>query len=212
METQTIRALARHEHGKGIARQLRRTGLIPAIAYGGEAGPLALALDPNQLLQLRKSRLGWNHPVTIEVEGGAAIQLALLREVQKHPISGKLLHADFLRVDAGAEVVVRVPLMIDGRALGEEIGGRINQPRREIEIRCTPAQIPSQVLVNVRPLEIGDKVVLSELEMPEGCRPEFRHDVTIASCVGRRGGAEEDEAGELIEEAGEGEDEDGAEE
>ncbi len=193
METETIRATARPESGKGVARQLRRAGLIPAIAYGGDGDPLALSLDPKQLIQLRKSRLGWNHPVTIEVEDGAKVELALLREVQKHPISGKLLHADFLRVAEGDEVVVRVPLAIDGRAKGQEIGGRISQPRREISIFCFPRQIPERILVDVRELEIGDKVMLSELQMPDGCRPEFRHDVTVASCVGRRGGMDEDE-------------------
>ena len=213
METQTIQALSRQESGKGVARKLRRNGMIPAIAYGGESDSQALSLDPNQLHQLRKSRLGWNHPVTIEVENGARVELALLREVQKHPISGKLLHADFLRVAEGDEVVVRVPLAIDGRALGQEIGGRISQPRREIAICCRPSQIPERILVDVRELEIGDKVMLSQLPMPEGCRPEFRNDVTVAACVGRRGGAEE--AMELLEggdEELEEEAEDGAEE
>ena len=189
MQTEIIRAQARHEGGKGVARHLRRSGLIPAVAYGGTGETVTLALDPNQLIRLRKSRLGWNHPVTIEVEGGEPVQLALLRDIQKHPISGKLLHADFLRVDEGSEVVIAVPLRVDGRAIGEEIGGRISQPRREILIRCSPAHIPEKILVDVRPLNIGDKILLSALELPEGCVPEFLHDVTVASCIGRRGGA-----------------------
>lgn len=212
MDTQMIRAQARQERGKGVARQLRRSGLIPAIAYGKKFEPLALSLDPNQLTQLRKSRLGWNHPVTIEVEDGETVALAMLRDVQRHPISGKLLHADFLRVDEDVEVVVQVPLNVDGRALGEEIGGRINQPRRVIAIRCRPSLIPERVLVDVRELEIGDKVTLSELDLPDGCRPEFKHDVTVASCVGRRGGAEDDLLDEEDEEGAEDAAEDGAEE
>jgi large subunit ribosomal protein L25 len=212
MEIQTIRAKTRPESGKGVARKLRAAGLIPAVAYGAGGNALTLALDPNQLVQLHKSRLGWNHPVTIEVEDGEGVELALLREVQKHPISRALLHADFLRVDPGAEVVVRVPLRVDGRAAGEEIGGRISQPRRELLIRCKPLDIPEQILVDVRELEIGDKVMLSELDLAEGSHPVFTQDVTVASCIGRRGGAL-DELQDAAEEDAEGaEDEAEAEE
>jgi large subunit ribosomal protein L25 len=189
MEKQTIHAQLRPEHGKGVARKLRRAGSIPAIAYGGDGEAMSLTLDPAELRQLRKSKLGWNHPVTIEVDGGTDIALALLREVQKHPISGKLLHADFLRVAPDVEVIVQVPLRAEGRAAGEEIGGRISQPYRYVELACLPAAIPETILVDVTPLEIGDKIMLSELDVPEGCRPVFRVDQTVLSCVGRRGGA-----------------------
>lgn len=187
METQMIRASARQQRGKGAARQLRRGGSIPAIAYGGKVDPQELAIDPQDLAQLRKSRLGWNQPVCIEVDGGERIPLALLRDVQRHPISGKLLHADFLRLAESDEVVIRVPVAIEGKARGQETGAVLSQPRRELEIRCTAARIPQAIPVDVTPLELGDRIVLSQLAMPEGCTPIFQTDYTVVACVGRRG-------------------------
>ncbi len=197
METQTIQASARTEHGKGVARKLRRSGRIPAVAYGAGGEATSLSLNPAELHQLRKSRLGWNMPVTIEVDGGETIALALLRDVQKHPISRQLLHADFLRVADGETVTVRVPIRLEGKAAGSELGGRIAQPRRFITLVCQPALIPEAVVIDITPLEINDKVTLSELPVPDGCTTVYTTDVTVVACVGRRGGLlDEDELDE----------------
>jgi large subunit ribosomal protein L25 len=193
METQTIQASTRSGTGKGIARKLRRDGWIPAVAYGGGGETACLSLDPAELALLRKSRLGWNMPVSIQVEGGDDIALALLRDVQKHPVSRALLHADFIRVDADTEVRVRVPIRLEGRAAGAEIGGLISQPNRVILVACLPTDIPVEVAIDITEMEIGDRVLLSSIPMPEGCRAVFRFDGTAVACVGRRGGALEDE-------------------
>jgi len=197
METQTIQASVRSDHGKGNARKLRSTGQIPAVAYGGGGEATSLTLDPAQLHLLRRSSLGWNMPVSIDVDGGDDIALALLRDVQKHPISRALLHADFVKVAEADEVVIRVQLRLEGKAAGAELGGLINQPNRELLVACTPTNIPATIVIDVTELNIGDRVLLSELPMPAGCRAVFRHDGTAVSCVGRRGGAlgDEDEEG-----------------
>ncbi len=192
MQTQTINASARSEGGKGVARKLRSIGLIPAVAYGEGKAATSLALDPAQLRALRKTHLGWNHPVRIEIEGGEDIPLALLRDVQRHPISGELLHADFRTVRPTSEVVLRIPLRLQGRAVGQEIGGLISTPRRDVKLACLPDCIPVEVPVDITPLEIGDKIMLDELTLPEGCRA-VEETFSVASCVGRRGGLEEEE-------------------
>lgn len=217
METQSIHASVRSGTGKGTARKLRRDGWIPAVAYGGEGGTTSLSLDPAAIVELRKSRLGWNMPVRIKVEGGDDIALAMLTDVQKHPITRAVLHADFLRVSADAEVTVRVPIRLIGRAAGAEIGGLISQPNRELLAACLPKDIPTEVAIDITEMEIGDRVLLSGIPMPFGCRAVFRFDGTAVACVGRRGGSlEEEEAAEaealaLAEAEAEDEDEEAAE-
>ena len=196
MNTQTIQAEARAEAGKGVARKLRASGLIPAVAYGGAGEPVQLALNPRALTDRRKAPLGWNSPVEIEVEGGENVGLALLTAVQKHPISGKLLHADFLRVAADSEVEVKVPLKLSGASPGAALGGRISQPKREVAVLCTPGSIPNGVEIDISSLNIGDRIMLSEVSFPEGVRASFKHDAPAVACVGRRGArkaAESDE-------------------
>lgn len=212
METETLHAALRTEAGKGAARRLRRTGMIPAVAYNSSGTATSLSVSPAELNRLQKSRLGWNHPVSIQIEGADDIPLALLRDVQRHPISRQLLHADFETLGDGDEVVVQVPVEPTGRAQGQEVGGRINLPQRAIALCCQPAAIPVSIKVDVTPLDVGDKIMLSELTLPEGTRVQFRSDVPIATCIGRRGGLEA-ELEELEDEDAEGEEgEEGAEE
>lgn len=205
MQIQTIQASVRSGTGKGQARKLRASGVIPVIAYGAKGEPTSLSLDPAELRSLRKSALGWNMPVQIKVDGGDDIELALLRDVQKHPISRELLHADFVRVEPTDEVVIRVALRLEGKAPGAELGGLINQPNRELLVACKPADIPATIVIPIGRLNIGDRLLLSEVPMPDGCRAVFKHDGTAVACVGRRGGALgetlEDEEAEEADEA-----------
>lgn len=206
METHTIQAEARATIGKGVSRKLRAAGKIPAVAYGPGTEPIGLAIETKQLQLLKKAERGWNTPVTIAVDGGDDISLAVLKDVQRHPVSGKLLHADFMRVQPGAEVTVRVPVKVVGKAAGAELGGRIQTPMREIELICLAAKIPAVVEVDVTPLNINDKILLQVLPLPEGTRPASRHNPPVVACVGKRGGAvatAEDEEGEEGEEEAE---------
>jgi len=192
MNTQTIQAEARAESGKGVAHKLRAVGRIPAVAYGATATPQQLSLDPKALQDLRKSPLGWNQPVAIEVDGGDNVNLAVLREVQRHPVSGKFLHADFLCVEEASEITMMVPLRLTGKSPGEALGGRISQPKRSLAVRCTPVSIPSAIEIDISTLHVGDRIMLSEVPVPSGVSVSLAFDAPAVSCVGRRGGLEEE--------------------
>lgn len=192
MNTQTIQAEARAESGKGVAHKLRAVGRIPAVAYGASGAPQQLSLDPKALLELRKSPLGWNQPVAIEVDGGDNVSLAVLREVQRHPVSGHFLHADFLRVTEASEIVMQVPLRLTGKSPGAALGGRISQPKRALAVRCTPGAIPPAIEIDISELNVGDRIMLSELAVPTGVSVSLKVDLPAVSCVGRRGGDDDD--------------------
>ncbi len=210
MELQTIHATPREQDGKGGARKLRRTGQIPAVAYGGGAGGQTLSLDPKEIELLHRGKLGWNQPVIIEVDGGDSVPLAILKDVQKHPITGKLLHVDFLRVAKGQSVVVRIPVRAEGRAVGAETGGKLSQPVRELVVSCQPEAIPEAITVDVTPLEVGDKIALFDIELPAGLQPLSTTNLTLVTVTGR--GAGDDLPEDEVEGAEGEEDGEGAEE
>ncbi len=183
MEYQTIQAEARTDRGKGAARRTRTTGRIPAIAYGGGADAVALSLNPKDLRLLHKGELGWNTPFHLAVEGGDDLGLSMLKAVQKHPLSGELLHADFIRVQEDTPVTVKVPVRLTGKAPGVELGGKLAQPLRDVYIACLPSAIPAAVVVDVSQMGVGDKVLLSSLPSTDGVTVLYRHDATVVNVV-----------------------------
>jgi large subunit ribosomal protein L25 len=170
---------------------------MPAIAYGGDGGPVSLTIDPREIETLRAGSLGWNQPVQIEVAGGEPVALALLKAVDRHPVSGVLLHVDFVRLAAGAQVSVKVPLRIEGVAPGVSLGGLLNQQIRTLTVCCLPGDIPPGIGVDVSTMHVGDRILLSELRLPAGVTATI-DDTPVVSVVGRRGGGldEEDETGD----------------
>ncbi|MCO4771170.1 MAG: 50S ribosomal protein L25 [Deltaproteobacteria bacterium] len=195
MELHTLSAEARTASGKGGARKIRAGGRIPAVVYGGDAAPASLSLDPKDLLRLKNQPLGWNTPLTLAVEGGDDVADVMLAEVQRHPVSGRLLHADFRRITG--LVGVRVPVNVSGKAKGLTLGGRVSLSMPEIDLLCAADKIPAVLEIDVTPLDIGDKILLQDLPMPEGCKVASRHNPPIVAVVGKRGGGgDEDEADE----------------
>jgi len=204
MSNPTIQAELRTDTGKGRARKLRRAGLLPAVAYGGTGKALILTINPRDLESLRKGTLGWNQPVNLEVTGGESVGTAILKAVDKHPISGQLLHADFIRLEEGAMISLQVPLLIEGEAPGVVEGGLLNVPQRSLPVRCLASNIPHGIAVNVSELELGNRVMLSEITLPAGVTTMLE-DCALVSVVGRRGGSLEDELAALDAEQAEGE-------
>jgi len=199
MELHTLSAEARTGTGKGVARKARAAGRIPAVVYGGDADPASLTIDPADLRRLKNQPLGWNTPLTLSVEGGADVSPAMLTAVQRHPVSGKLLHADFVRVATGGEVKVKVPVKVSGRAVGLTLGGRVSLSLPEVDLICAVDAIPAAVEIDVTPLNIGDKILLQDLVTPDGSRVASRHNPPVVAVVGKRGArkaAEEAEAAE----------------
>ncbi len=211
MEYQTIQAEARSEAGKGAARRTRRAGRIPAIAYGGGVDAVALSVDPRALRQLHKGVLGWNTPFMLTVDGSDDVGLAMLKDVQKHPTTGALLHADFVRLTADGVVEVNVPVRLLGKAPGIEEGGKLNQPMRALVVRCLPSVIPDALEIDVSELDVGDKVMLSGVATPDGISLVFVNDATVVNVFRSRVVLEEDVV-DLTDEEGEGEGEEEEEE
>lgn len=178
MSQNELAAEPRSATGKGAARKLRATGRIPAVVYGRAMQTRQVSVDPQDLDKLLHSTgAGLNTLIDLQLEG--AEQQVLLKALQRDPVHGAFLHADFYQVDLSQAVVVSVPLRVVGRAPGVELGdGILDLPLREIEIACLPTAIPDHIEADVSELQIGQSLHVSELHLPEGA--ELRTDSALA--------------------------------
>ncbi|HHU39274.1 MAG TPA: 50S ribosomal protein L25/general stress protein Ctc [Propionibacterium sp.] len=157
-----IAADARAEFGKGASRRLRRAGKVPAVIYGHGSDPVHIALPGHEsLLALRTA----NALLSITVDGGKA-QLALPKQVQRHPLTGNLEHVDLLIVKKGEKVTVEVPLVI----LGEErlLEGIVMSDMQAITLEVEATNIPAQLDIDVASFAVGHQLTVGDLELPEG--------------------------------------------
>jgi large subunit ribosomal protein L25 len=184
MDAQTVQAETRTDFGKGAARKLRAAGRIPAVLYraGGESSHFSV--DPNTL-QLMYRRIG-NPNLLINLEADGKSRLCILKDAQKHPLSRDLLHIDFYEVNAKEEVAVEVLVRISGKAAGETFGARITFLRRTIRIAAKPADIPAEILLDVREMQVGDFLRAQDVTLPSGVSLAIDGGTNMLTCAGKR--------------------------
>ena len=183
METLEIQANARAAGGKNQARRLRRSGKIPAVLYGPKTQAVALELDKKDF-STRVALLQGSHLVRLKSSMPAlAEKVALVKEMQFHPISGDVTHADLYEVDLAAKIQVQVPLRFVGKAAGVTRGGILQPIVREVEVECLPMDIPGFFNVDVSALDIGDSIHGEEIQMPEGVTLVFESNFAVVTVV-----------------------------
>jgi len=183
MEEIALTVAARTGIGKGRSRRLRRSGKIPGVFYGPTAAAVPLEVDTKDFVTHVASREG-AHLIRFQSSVEALAQkVALLREVQTHPVSGDVLHVDFYEVDLTKRLQVRVPLHFTGRPKGV-VGGGIMQPvLRDIEVECLPTDIPQFIEVDVSDLDIHDAVHLADLQMPSNVSAIFESNDAVVTVL-----------------------------
>ena len=170
--------------GKGMARKLRAAGRIPAVCYSPSAGTTSIALDPHALDRLlRKSSAGMN--TLIDLRGaGLDGKVVLVKELQRDPVLGSLLHADLFAVDVDKAIEVKVPVRIVGTPLGVTFGGGIlDFPLREIEVLCLPRAIPEELPIEVGNLQVGDSIHVRDIALPTGVELVSDPELSVVSVV-----------------------------
>jgi len=171
MEMVEVTVERRERHGKGAARKLRRAGVIPAIFYGPRRTTASIGVRAEEF-ERKLSHLEGSHLIRLVNDGGKDPELhdkaVLLREIQRHPVTDEVLHADFFEVDLTERLTVSVPLRFVGKAVGVVEGGILQPILREVEVECLPTEIPEFIEVDVSHLTIHQAVHLSELKLPEG--------------------------------------------
>ena len=166
-----VNATSRSVFGKGASRRLRRDNMVPAILYGADKEPQAIQLKHNEVVKHLEGEAFYSQLLSVSVDGGESVR-SLLKDVQRHPYKQQILHLDFVRVVAGAELQVSVPLHFinEDVCVGVKSGGIISHNDNEVLIACLPRHIPGNIEVDMSNLDIGDSVHLSGLTLPEGVR------------------------------------------
>jgi len=168
----TVNATSRSVFGKGASRRLRRDNLVPGIIYGDSKEPQAIQLKANEVFKHLENEAFYSQLIQVGVDGQESAR-CILKDVQRHPYKQQILHMDFMRVVAGAELQVSVPLhyINEDTCVGvKNGGGMIIHNENEVLVACRPRDIPENIEVDMGQLEIGDSVSLSDLKMPEGVR------------------------------------------
>src|SRR4030095_10233549 len=186
MDTVEITIHPRSETGKGAARRMRRAGQVPGILYGPKRTPALISVDTLQV-ERRLAHLEGSHLIRLVNPDRTAPDLhermVLVREMQRHPVTGVVLHADFYEVDLTERLVVSVPLHFVGKAAGVVAGGILQPILREIEVECLPTEIPEFIEVDVSPLGIHEAVHVSALTLPAGVTPVGDPTRTVVTVV-----------------------------
>lgn len=187
-----LSANVRKHHGTGSARALRRDGMIPAIVYGKTSEPLSIEINLKEITQVYTSGRFRTRVLDITLDDKRTLK-ALPHDVQTHPVTDRIEHVDFIRVEPGKEVRVAVPVKFVGveKSVGIKRGGTLNIVRHEIALICKPEAIPAAIEVNVAEMNIGSSVHINDIQLPAGVTPQLKRNFTIATVAGRTSQAEE---------------------
>ena len=176
-----LQAEPRQDSGKSVTRKMRAAGRIPAVVYGHGEPTRLLSVDAHEL-ELLFNRVHWeNTLIELTIKGERTPVRTLVREVQSHAYKPLVVHVDFQQIHAGERVHVSVPIRLSGNPPGVKAGGVMMQTETDLDIRCTPDNIPEFIEVDVSALEIGDSVHLRDIALPEGVEPDIDADRTICS-------------------------------
>jgi large subunit ribosomal protein L25 len=164
MKEIVLRARPRVQSGKEYARKLRRNGFVPAVLYGPETETKHLEVETKTFLALVRGGLGENVIVTLlsdDTEEGK--RKVLVREVQRDPVTGNVLHVDFHQISLTKKLTIQVPIHLVGTPVGVDDGGILQHALRDLEIECLPSAIPEKIEVDVSHLKIGDSVHVGDV-------------------------------------------------
>lgn len=179
-----LKASTRPTGGKGAARAVRREGLIPAVIYGGGEAPVAISVDH----KIAQSLIFAGHFLTtqFEIDVDGAKTRVLPRDYQLDPVKDTPLHIDFLRLKAGQQIRVEVPVHFINQetAPGIKRGGTLNIVRHTVEMLVPADNIPEAITADLAGLDINDSLHISAVPLPANCKPVIaERDFTVATIV-----------------------------
>jgi large subunit ribosomal protein L25 len=164
--TTKLNVNSRESEGSRAARRLRRSGRVPGVLYGGGSEPVGFDADAREL---RMALAGAGAVLDLSIDGDKPTPV-VLKEAQRHPVRGETTHVDLLRVRLDQAINAVVPLELEGidDAPGVKEGGVLEQITRELNVQALPTAIPESIVYAVGEMQIGDTIMVSALQAPEG--------------------------------------------
>ena len=168
-EQVSLVASERQSEGKSANRNLRRSGYIPGVMYGGKEEPKKISIMEKDIVKATEIAGFATQILRISMDGKDVD--VVVKEIQRHPATSRVLHADFMRVDPDSKITLVVPIrtLNDESCIGVKVsGGQVNHLINDIEISCLASNLPEQLEIDVQEMDIGDTISLSEIKLPEG--------------------------------------------
>ncbi|MCX7835352.1 MAG: 50S ribosomal protein L25 [bacterium] len=185
---------ARTKIGKGGARKLRQEGKVPGILYGSVSEVTPFAVNANVLKNVLAKHPTMIRLIHSELEGTNCI----IREIQKHPVTGKILHLDLQAISAGEKVKMFLPIHLEGIASGvKDFGGVMDHILHQIEVEVNPLEAPDFISVDVTKLGLNEKITVGEIEVKEGIKILTELDEVIAIVLPSKVSAEAKHSAEV---------------
>ena len=180
-EAISVSAEVRDRAGKGVARAQRRAGRVPAVVYGNKQEPVLISLEGREVEKLIQSPQFFTQIYEVGVDGEKHQVLA--RDLQLHPVTDRALHIDFMRFNENTRIVLSIPVTFVNEldSPGLKRGGVLNIVRREVELLCSPLNIPGELVFDLDGLDIGDSIHIGAIELPEGVATTTDRDFTVAT-------------------------------
>lgn len=189
----TLQATTGRELGTGPAKRLRAEGMIPGVVYGLDADPIPVTVAWKPLREALTTDAGLNALIDLDIDGDVA--LTVVKELQRHPIRGNVLHIDFLRVSADVEISVEIPIVLEGEAKAvTSNGGTVDHVLYSLTVNAKPADIPNELVVDISALELNGAIRVEDIALPSGVSTDVDGEETVVMGTVGDAGAGEDEA------------------
>lgn len=160
MKTYELKGEVRDDFGKKAARSYRSEGLIPCVVYGGSNEKnlnfVVKKSDVRNLIYTPEVYL-----INLVLDGKSV--MAILKEIQFHPVKDNILHIDFLHVFPNVPLVIELPVRLEGLAAGVKSGGKLSLDLRKLKVKALAEKLPQELVVNVEDLELGKSIQVGEL-------------------------------------------------
>jgi large subunit ribosomal protein L25 len=182
-----ISAQTRNHAGRNEVKKLRAEGRIPAVIYGSSQTPVNLQVAAREMSNVLAHATGEQLLVELEIADGASVshKLALIKEVQHHPVRSTILHVDFHAVSATEKLHAQVTVETVGEPVGvKTYGGRLELLLHSIEVECLPKDLPEIIRVDVSSLNVGDAIHLRDLQLPSGVAFRGDGELTVIRIAG----------------------------
>lgn len=175
----TLKAETRKRTGSGALKQMRREGFIPSVLYGKDSENVNIKVKTKSLDDLLAHSASESILIDLEVDGGST-QMAFLQSVEHNPLTGSLIHADFLAVNDDTKITASLPVVLKGEPVGAKQGGVTEQLIHSLVISCAPKNLPQTITAEIEHLAVGDSTTVGELKLPEGVVAHLSPKVLVA--------------------------------
>ena len=179
---QKLQAQTRTALGRSAVNKIKQQGLVPAVIYGGTEAPQALALNAREISNLLAKAVSEHVLVDLEIADGGQVQsrLALIQEVQHHPLRRDVLHVDFHAVRADEKIHAEIPIETIGEPNGvRNFGGILELALHALEVECLPRDLPDVITIEVSALNVGEAIHVQDVVLPEGVVAKAAPELTV---------------------------------